>query len=88
MRFSVIVVVFLLLLTLPVAAEAAAFQWGLHISRQADGTTCGEFLFDNKVIWKLQNLAEGAWPVSGNTGTSGTLISPDIINGMFVIKVH
>ena len=88
MRYPVIVGLLLLVLMLPITAEASAFQWGVHISRQEDGTTSGEFVFDNKVIWKLQIVADGAWPVSGSTGTSGTLISPDIINGMFIIKVH
>lgn len=67
---------------------AAGFTMNIQITRQDDGTTCSELLYNDKMVWRLTLLADGAKPVSGSYNATTTLIAPDIINGMFLIKVQ
>lgn len=82
----VLLVVFGLLWT--VQALASGFTLNIQVMRQDDGTTCGELWYNDKVIWRLALLTDGAKPVSGSHPVATTLIAPDIINGMFLIKVQ
>ncbi|MGL5514793.1 MAG: hypothetical protein ACRDBM_16385 [Sporomusa sp.] len=86
------VVIALLLSTIltlyPSSAQAADFSFNVNILRQ-DGATCGELWLNNKLIWRLALLPDGAKPVSGGfNSASTTLVIPDIINGMFVVKIE
>lgn len=88
MRKVVCILLMLVAVIWPSPVLAAGFTLNLHVVRQEDGTTCGELWYNQKVIWRLALLAGGAKPVSGSYHTVTTLIAPDIINGLFVIKVQ
>ncbi len=83
---SILLIVFTLSLTNQ--ASAASFTLNINIARQDDGTTCGELWYNQQVIWRLAFLADGAKPVSGYYHTRTTFIAPDIINGLFLIKIQ
>lgn len=69
----------------PVWAAEAKFH--VNVLRQEDGTTSGEFWYNDKMIWRLTICSDGAEPVSRNGGTGTTLI-PDVMNGMFLFKIR
>lgn len=72
----------------PSQALASGFTLNIQVMRQDDGTTCGELWYNDRVIWRLAILSDGAKPVSGSNSTATTLIAPDVINGLFLIKVQ
>jgi len=67
---------------------AAGFTLNMQVTRQDDGTTCSELWYNDKVVWRLALQADGAKPVSGSYNAMTTFIAPDIINGLFLIKVQ
>ena len=77
------------MLVCPSNVLAAGFTLNIQVMRQDDGTTCSELWYNDKVVWRVNLLADGVRPVAGlyNTTTT-TLITPDIINGLFLIKVQ
>lgn len=77
-----------LMLMYPSAALAADFNFNINLMRQ-DGATCGELWFNDKLVWRLALLSDGAKPVSsGLNGANTTLVIPDIVHGMFVVKME
>ncbi|BBB91326.1 MAG TPA: hypothetical protein PKA28_18880 [Methylomusa anaerophila] len=89
LKVTMLVVAFVLVLSLlsPGYAKAADFTFNINIVRQSDGSTCGELWLKDGLLWRVAILPDGARPVSRGTATSNTtLIIPDIIKGMFVIK--
>lgn len=68
-------------------AAAFDFNVNINISRQNDGTTCGELWYNNQVVWRIAILADGAKPVSGGSASNTVFVVPDVVNGMFMIKV-
>jgi hypothetical protein len=87
---SKVICILLVVLTLswPSQVLAAGFTLNIQVMRQDDGTTCGELWYNDKVVWRLAVLTDGAKPVSGSNSTGTTLIVPDVINGLFLIKVQ
>lgn len=78
----------MMIMLYPSTVLAADFSLNVNIVRQ-DGATCGELWFKDKLVWRLALLTDGAKPVSsGFSGTNTTLIIPDIVNGMFIVKVE
>lgn len=72
----------------PSGAAAAEFKMNISIARLDDGTTRGELWYGDRVIWRVDLVADGATPVvSGRPGTT-TLVIPDIVDGMLLLKVH
>lgn len=72
----------------PSSALAADINFNINIMRQ-DGATCGELWFNDKLVWRLALLSDGAKPVTGGfAGANTTLVIPDIVHGMFVVKVE
>lgn len=69
-------------------ALAADFKVNLNIARQDDGTTSTEVWYNDHVVWRLTLLADGAKPVSAGNAPSTTFVTPDIINGLFLLKVQ
>lgn len=67
---------------------AAGFTLNIHVMRQDDGSTCSELWYNDQVVWRMALLADGAKPVSGSYNKMTTLITPDVINGLFLIKVQ
>ena len=72
----------------PRNAFAAEFSLNIQVMRQEDGTTCSELRYNDQVVWRLALLTDGAKPVSGSYNAMTTLITPDIIDGLFLIKVQ
>lgn len=86
---KVMLILFVILgLTGPVQGLASGFTLSVQFMRQDDGMTCSELWYNDKVIWRLALLTDGAKPVSGSHTTATTLVAPDIINGMFLIKIQ
>lgn len=72
----------------PSAALAADYMVNINVVRQEDGTTCGELWYNNQIIWRLAILADGAKPVSAFHSAKTTFIAPDLVDGLFMIKVE
>jgi hypothetical protein len=78
----------MIIMLCPALGLAADLNFNIAIARQ-DGVTCGELWVDNALVWRLALLSDGAKPVIRNINSANTmLVIPDIINGMFVIKVE
>ncbi len=88
MRRALFALIFAIAVLYPAPALAADFSINVNIARQEDGTTCGELWLNDKIIWRLAILSDGAKPVTTGGTANMTLITPDIVNGMFVIKVQ
>ena len=72
----------------PSSGLAADINFNINIMRQ-DGATCGEVWFNDRLVWRLALLSDGAKPVTGGfVGTNTTWVIPDILHGMFVVKVE
>lgn len=77
-----------ILIMQPWSVQATDFSFNIAIVRQ-EGATCGELWFNNTLVWRLALLSDGVKPVSDNgNGANTTLVIPDIVNGMFVVKVE
>lgn len=67
-------------------AHAADLNMYLHLYT-VDGVAVGEIGLGDQVTFSLRVAKEGAMPViSMQKGNNGTVIAPDIINGMFMIR--
>lgn len=88
MRKVICILLVLLSFMWPGQAAASGFKMNIQVMRQDDGTTCGELWYNDKVVWRLSILTDGAKPVSGSHTATTTFIAPDIINGMFLIKIQ
>ena len=88
MRKVIQILLVLCVLIWPNTVLAAGFTLNIQLMRQDDGTTCSELWYNDKVVWRLALLPDGAKPVSGSYNAATTLITPDIINGMFLIKIQ
>ncbi|WP_378957013.1 hypothetical protein [Pelosinus sp. sgz500959] len=65
-----------------------AMTLNIQVMRQDDSTTWGELWYNDKIIWRVALLADGVRPVSGVNRGKTTLITPDIIDGLFLIRVQ
>lgn len=85
-----IICILIIILTLgwPKEVLAAEFSLSINVVRQDDGATCGELWYNHKVLWRLTLLTDGAKPVSGSYNTRTTLVTPDIIDGLFLVKIQ
>lgn len=88
MRCACIALILAIVFACPVPVSAADFNINVNIMRQEDGTTCGELWLNDKVLWRLTILTDGAKPTATGGYANTTLVTPDIVNGMFVIKVQ
>jgi len=88
MRRLFAILALIITISWPIPALAADFKVNLNVVRQDDGTTSTEFWFNDKVVWRLMVLADGAKPVSAGGASSTTFVTPDIINGLFLLKVQ
>jgi len=79
------ILIFAFFLTLPEQVSAAGFTMNIQFMRQEDSAACGIW-YNDKLIWRLAVLNDGAKPVYGTGNTTTTFIAPDIINGCFLIK--
>ena len=65
-----------------------AVTLNIQLIRQDDGTTCGQLWYNDKIVWRVALMADGVRSVSVSNHAETTLITPDIINGLFLIKVQ
>ena len=90
-RLNKLIIVLALAMTVslyPSSAFAADFSFNINLLRQ-DGVTSSELWLNDKLIWRVALLADGAKPVTGGfSGTNTTFVIPDIVYGMFVVKVE
>jgi len=88
MRKVILILFVVCALVGPSKVLAAGFTLNVQVMRQDDGTTCSELRYNDKVVWRLALLTDGAKPVSGSYNAKTTLIAPDIIDGLFLIKIQ
>ncbi|MDF2635648.1 MAG: hypothetical protein K0R78_2522 [Pelosinus sp.] len=88
MRKVICILFVIAVLICPSAVLAADYMVNINVLRQEDGTTCGELWYNNQMIWRLAILSDGAKPVSGFHSKRTTFVAPDVVNGLFLIKVE
>jgi hypothetical protein len=69
-------------------AAAADFDIHLHLHLYTvEGKTVGEISFGDQIAFRMHIASGDATPVvTMSKGSSGGIISPDIINGMFLLR--
>ncbi|MPM27824.1 hypothetical protein SDC9_74338 [bioreactor metagenome] len=72
----------------PNQALAAEFKVNINVVRQNDGATSTEFWYNDRVVWRLTILADGAQPVLAGGSSETTFVTPDIVKGLFLLKVQ
>ena len=72
----------------PLPAEASDFTFNVAVVRQADGSTVGEIWYNDRVLWRLKLVSDGAQPASAMGPSRTTVVVPDIDNGLFKLKVY
>ena len=77
-----------LVLFFPLPAQAAGMGMGVTVSRQEDGSACGEVWYDNRVLWRVRIVGDGARAAAGTGDGCTTVVAPDVRAGMFVLKVY
>ncbi len=87
MRKKIAMIMLLMLLAFPGQAMAAGFNFDIHLSRTEDGTAYTEILYNNRVLWKISLLTDGARPAASIGEDDGIIIAPDLENGMFVLRI-
>lgn len=75
------------MLAYPNSVLAADFKFNINIVRQ-EGATLGELWYNDHVLWRLTLLSDGAEPVAGAKSVNTTIITPDVDDGMFLLKVY
>lgn len=87
-KITISLLLAILVMFCPAWGLAADLNFNVVVARQ-EGVTCGELWIDNTLVWRLALLADGVKPVvyNGNHANT-TLVIPDIVSGMFVIKVE
>jgi len=88
MRKIICILLILFAVVYPQQALAAEFTMNIHVIRQDDGTTSSELCYNDRVIWRLVLFPVGAKPVSGSYNTMTTFIVPDVVDGLFLIKLQ
>jgi len=72
----------------PASASAAELKISVALSRADDGAAIGELWYNDRVVWRLRIVSDGAQPVAGRSGGSTTVVVPDMESGMFLLKVY
>jgi len=72
----------------PVPAHASELKFNITVIRQADGSTVGEVWYNDRVLWRLKLVSDGAQPASAMGPSRTTVVVPDIDNGLFKLKVY
>lgn len=88
MRRLILALAAAILILWPNQALAAEFKVNINVVRQNDGATSTEFWYNDRVVWRLTILADGAQPVSAGGQADTTFITPDIVKGLFLLKVQ
>ncbi len=76
------------ILSWPVGVSAAGFRVNINVLRQDDGSTLGELWYNEKVIWRVALSPDGAKPASTSSSAPTTVVSPDLMDGFFILKIQ
>jgi hypothetical protein len=79
---------FIVLFTINSVAFAADWQVNIHLSRENGSLLSGEMWYNNDMVWRLKIQADGALPAISGNDPRVTVLVPDIVDGLFVLKVH
>lgn len=83
-----LVMIALIILTPTPYALAAELSMHLHCYT-IGGVAVGELYLADQIAFRLQVATDGDLPViSMQKGNMGTIIYPDIVNGMFMLKIN
>lgn len=88
MRKRIGLAVILAWLSLTTTAFAADWQLNIHVSPENGGLLSGEMWYNNDMVWRLKIQTDGAIPVISANDPRETVLVPDIVGGLFVLKVH
>lgn len=80
--------IFVLVLSAHTLVMAAGWQVNFRLSHENGGSLSGEVWYNNDMIWRLKIQSDGALPVTSGSDPRVTVLTPDIVNGLFVLKVH
>jgi len=89
MRILLLICLLVAMFSLLPVQPAAAAELDMHLRfYKVDGVTIGELSFGEQVAFRL-NVASDAVPVmSVQRGSTGGSVSPDIVNGMFMLRFN
>lgn len=76
------------LLGLPATTAAAPVAIGFSFAMPGDGIVCSELIYNGQVVWRIQLLSDGAKPVTGGNSGQTTIVVPDIVYGLFTVKIN
>jgi hypothetical protein len=48
----------------------------------------GELWYNEKVIWRVALSPDGAKPASTSSSAPTTVVSPDLMDGFFILKIQ
>ncbi|MBP2652135.1 MAG: hypothetical protein H6Q74_2960 [Firmicutes bacterium] len=69
-------------------SEAADVKFDISLARLNDGTVCGELIRNNQVVWRVVIFSDGVRAVAGNIDANTIIVVPDIVDGLFLLKVY
>jgi hypothetical protein len=89
MRIKLLMFILALIISTSIKpATAADFNVFVHLY-QVNGVTIGELSFGEQIAFRLQVDKENTVPVmTVQRGKTGTVVSPDIVNGMFLLRFN
>ena len=88
MRKIIFSIVLMMLLSMPQYAFANEMKLNMNVIRQEDGITSAEICYNDRMVWRVTLLSDGAKPVVGGNETHTTFLTPDIIDGCFLLKIN
>lgn len=88
MRKLICLFAFLSVFSVTLNAYASDWKINLHVTRDTDGSLSGEMWYNNNMVWRLKLQTDGALPAVSSGDSRVTVLVPDIVNGLFVLKVH
>lgn len=88
MRKIIGFLVVIALLSITTTTFAADWQVNIHLSPENGGLLSGEMWYNNDMVWRLKIQADGAIPATSGNDPRVTVLVPDIVDGLFVLKVH
>ncbi|MDU4961378.1 MAG: hypothetical protein E6X17_12050 [Sporomusaceae bacterium] len=88
MRKRIGLAVILAWLSLTTTAFAADWKLNIHVSPENGGLFSGEMWYNNNMVWRLKIQTDGAVPAISTNDSEATVLVPDIVGGLFVLKVH
>jgi len=80
--------IFIAVFSMCTVAYASDWRINLHVARENDGSLSGEMWYNNDMVWRLKIQTDGALPAVSSGDPRVTVLVPDIVDGLFVLKVH